>query len=508
MFIYYYYTRRYNTTYKDKRFYTQLYNCMLIKMFPDFIQLQNIDKPETITMISGPISYTRFKIFDENNVLLKEIEIFGDQHGTEKNTCVDQGELCLYVTRDGIQGYSNNNCLDVSTYLGYAIFDAHKNKQYTDIYIESRQQEPGRISYTAKRKHKVWDLGYIIKTEAFLRSCGTSINRNSLCRDVSRTSSTLASSRDREGSTSHSTRVSPNNERNWARVHSADIRDDTMYLKFDKALLDSLNVMRFKQDADARLRTTRVLTFLSRESQNFIRAFLYEDVGRGMSELFQPFYEIYPGTKEEQKLYVKDSYPFIDLMMAEFGGYEHTRPTFTSRASKGSLLLIKEDEEGRSTLTHRVGKMYAKVLNMKEHFEINTLPYLMIVAYEKFVLSLGTNVKSPIKLILQKYDDIDAKTSDEYLSQINRMTAAVISKLFVDLYDIYAIGRLISYPESQRIIYYAGDDHSDNLRIYMIHYLAAELAQLKHQSYSIIRDVNILRGNNTTNLNRCMRLSK
>lgn len=457
---------------------------MLIKMFPDFIQLQNIDKPETITMISGPISYTRFKIFDEEDVLLKEIEIFGDQHGTEKNTCVDQGELCLYVTRDGIQGYSNNGCLDVSTYLGYAIFDAHKNKQYTDIYLESRQQEPGRISYTAKRKHQVWDLGYIIKTEAFLRSCGTSINRNPLCRD------------------------DPNGGRNWARVHSADIRDDTMYSEFDTALRDSLNVMSFKQDADAKLRTTRVLTFLSRESKNFIRAFLYEDVGHKISELFQPFYEIYPGTKEEKELYVKYSYPFVDLMMAEFGGYEHNRPTFTSRARKGSLLLIKEDEEGKSILTHRVGKMYAKVLNMKEQFETNTLPYLMIVAYEKFVSGLGTDIKSAIKLILKKYEDIDAQISDEYLLKINRMTDAVISKLFTDLYDIYAIGRLISYPESQRIIYYSGDNHSDNLRSYIVDYLEDELEQLKHQPYSIIQDINRLRGKNITNLNRCMRLPK
>ena len=88
-------------------------------MIEDFTELQNIEEPEII-MISGPVSYTKFMIFNQDQ-LLKEIEIFGDEHFSDDDNCTEHGESCIYITRNGIvrgeQG-KEINCVDIPTYLG------------------------------------------------------------------------------------------------------------------------------------------------------------------------------------------------------------------------------------------------------------------------------------------------------------------------------------------------------------------------------------------------------
>ena len=149
-----------------------------------FTSLQYIDEPANLEMISGPVSYTKYSIYN-NDILLREIEIFGDAHNSEENNCTDQGELCIHAEKEGIveDGKSDElNCVDIPTYLGYAILDAHKNKQYTDIYIESEQKEEGR-HYGIDEDDPIWNIGYLIKTEVFLQDCGSSRTRNSFCKD-------------------------------------------------------------------------------------------------------------------------------------------------------------------------------------------------------------------------------------------------------------------------------------------------------------------------------------
>ena len=456
-------------------------------MFPDFTILQNVNKPTNVTMISGPISYTRFKIF-HLNTLIKEIEIFGDAHYSEKGNCTEQGESCIYVDRTGLIVDNNDNdevnCLDIPTYLGYAILDAHVNHKYTDIHIESKQQERGRHSYTMDEDDPIWDAGFLIKTETFLRSCGTSIDRNSLCRD------------------------SPNGERNWARVHSNDIRNETMSGVFNTKLAESLYISKFRLDRDVKKRAIKVLTYLRDHLHEFITAFTKENLGEEIRNIFLPFYDdMYPNISEkEQKELIKKNYPFIHIIMNEFGGYGSTfeRKTF-SRAEKGTLILKKND-----ILTHRVGKTYSKVMKMREQYESDDIQHIMISAYEKYVSHIQTllteeNIIEYMDTLLYDYKKVNIRTSNEKIDEVKKITNFIITRLFSHLFDIYSIGRLISYPESERIIYFAGDSHSERLRTYITDYLIPEIDN-SNVDYVIIRDINITINNNTDELNRCMRI--
>lgn len=455
-------------------------------MFPDFTILQNVNKPNNVEMISGPMSYTRFKILHKNK-LFKEIEIFGDAHWSERGNCTDQDESCIYVDRTGliVDGDDEDevNCLDIPTYLGYAILDAHIHHTYTDIHIESKQQELGRESYTMDENASLWNAGYLIKTEAFLRSCGTSINRSELCRD------------------------SPNGERNWARVHSNDIREETMDSDLGYKLAESLHVEEFRLDRDVKNRSTKVLTYFRDYIYDFILAFTKENLGEEIRYIFLPFYDnMYPNKNEnEQKELMKENYPFIHIIMDEFGGYGSPLPekkTF-SRAEKGTLILKKND-----ILTHRVGKTYSKIMKTRKQYKSNDIQHIIISAYRKYVSHSGEGMIKNIDVILRAYKSIDYYTNSERINKIKLATQSIITLAFSHLFDIYSIGRLISYPESERIIYFAGDGHSDRLRTYITDYLAPEIDNTNTE-YTIIRDVNIINDTyhkNTDELDRCMRI--
>ena len=490
-------------------------------MREDFTELQNIDKPHQITMISGPISYSKFKIFN-NNVQLKEIEIFGDEHQSEKNNCTDQGELCIYVTKHGIVIDDEDvKCVDIPTYLGYAILDAHKNKQYTDIYIEIPQQESGR-KYDIQTTDVAWSVGYMIKTSSFLKPCGTSVNRHPLCRDKD-----LASSRDKikEDSTSHSTRVSPNIERNWARVHSNDVRGEDMYKDLTFLIVDSLRFSKYRPSEMGRI--IEVLNYLQKVKRKLLRAFLEEDLGSAIKQVFEPFYEMVQPSKSRniQEQYVKKYYPSIHIIMREFGAYNDEQSdtlSITKRAPKGTLLLERTNLEGKTILQHRVGKTYAKVMEIKHQYEKHELPYIMIIAYEKFVSDIEVEIETYIKRIIEGIEnlaDIKPANLDDHINELNMYVKIVIIILLSPLYDIYNIGRLISsgrlllnevqlsYPESERILHFTGYAHAKKLRIYILRYLTPELRKantLYDVNYSVIKEIDI--PYNTEKTDRCMRL--
>ena len=470
-------------------------------MKDDFTVLQNIDKPNNIRMISGPISYTKYKILN-NNIQLKEIEILGDEHHSEANNCIEQGEQCIYVTKEGIvvpQSHSEDvNCVDVPTYLGYAILDAHKNKQYTDIYIEARQQEQGRTYNVIMPR---WSVGSLIKTELFLQPCGTSINRHPLCRD-----------------NFDLTRVSPNNERNWARVHSGDIRNESDKRNLQNALVGAIQLDKF-DDVQIRTRFIQVMNYLLVNSNKFLQAFIEEDLGSSIREVFQPFYDsVLPNvSKDIKREYVRKYYPFIHTLMEELGGYYNddeengngVEKIYTStRASKGSLLLKRTTEEGRKILTHRVGKTYLKVLNVKNAHQDYELPHIMIRAYQKYVASIKLKTEGLIKLLIARINRVYSSSPEiKDIKGVASNIVSVIVAMFAPLYDIYTIGRLISYPESERIIYFAGNLHCENLRIYINEYLREELisSNNKHNTqYSLIKEIDIPYTRGV--VNRCMRL--
>lgn len=463
----------------------------------DFTVLQNIDKPNNIRMISGPISYTKYKILN-NNIQLKEIEILGDEHHSEANNCIEQGERCIYVTKDGVvvPPYLHSediNCVDVPTYIGYAILDAHKNKQYTDIYIEARQQEQGR-AYTAIMPR--WSVGSLIKAELFLQPCETSINRHPLCRS------------------------SPNNERNWARVHSGDIRNESDKRNLHNALVGGIQLDKF-DDVQIRTRFIQVMTYLLVNSNKFLQAFIEEDLGSSIREVFQPFYDdVLPNvSKDIQREYIKRYYPFIHTLMEELGGYYNDEEEngngvekiyTTTRASKGSLLLKRTTEEGRKILTHRVGKTYLKVLNIKNSHQEYELPHIMIKAYQKYVANIKLKTEGLIKLLIARINRIYSSSSIAEIKDLKGVASNIVSvivALFAPLYDIYTIGRMISYPESERIIYFAGNLHCENLRTYINEYLSEELSSSNNEhntQYSLIKEIDIPYTRGV--VNRCMRL--
>ena len=100
---------------------------------------------------------------------------------------------------------------------------------------------------------------------------------------------------------------------------------------------------------------------------------------------------------------------------------------------------------------------------------------------------------------------VDIYTSNDRMEKIKEVTDRIITHLFSHLFDIYSIGRVISYPESERIIYFAGDAHSDRLRTYITDYLIPEIDN-SNMEYVILRDINITINNKTGELNRCMRM--
>lgn len=468
-------------------------------MIEDFTALQNIEEPKELKMISGPVSYTKYSVHN-NNQLIKEIEIFGDSHRSESGNCTEQGEHCIYVTKEGIiQDKDENgevNCVDISTYLGYAILDAHENQEYTDIYIESLQQESGR-HYDISYDDPMWSAGYIVKSEIFLKPCGTSINRHPLCKS------------------------SPNNERNYARVHSGDIRSETSYYDLDSALLVSLDSTNFIYKV-IRKRAIKVLDYLLRVTGKLLKAFAEEDLGSAIRQVFLPFYDmIYPGmNKDDQEKYVKLYYPFIDILMNELGGYyndsdgkmkRYRRNVFNKRETRGSLILKRETNEGRKILTHRIGKTYSKLMNMKNNYEKHELSYIMISAYEKFISGIETQADELIGDVLNRISKVTINSHNKFLLSIREDLKLIITKLFSPLYDIYTIGRLISYPESERIIYYAGYEHCDRFKEYITDYLNPALKKAnnlytydKNINYSIVKDIE--KYSNTYLVNRCMRI--
>lgn len=471
-------------------------------MLQDFTSLKDIPQPSKIEMISGPVSYSRFKIFN-NNIQLIEIEIFGDAHYSEKNNCTEQGESCIYVTHEGNIHHNNQentiNCVDISTYLGYAILDAHVNKQYTDIYTESIQQESGR-SYNIPINDPLLNSGYIIKTHMFLQPCGTSVNRHPLCKDII---------------DSHSSKVSPNNERNWARVHSGDIRSETIGRKLSNTLVGALKLKEMSKE-ETQLRTSEMLNYILENKSKLIRAFIEPDLGASISEVFLPFYDMmYPNkSRHIQEQYIKRYYPVIYIIMREFGDITNNDEykNIFKRQESGTLLLKRVTEQGKPILIHRVGKTYSKIMNMKNKYKEYELPYIMILAYEKFVLDIESDVSTSIKKLITMIDSVSLNkpiAPNTHLSMVN-VSKMLFSKLFSPLYDIYTIGRMISYNENERIIYFAGEAHSKKLRTYITHYLQPQLEKINAQyitddiHYSIINDIDIPYESKTKN--RCMRM--
>lgn len=460
-------------------------------MRQDFTALQDIEEPSEIKMISGPISYSKYSIRD--NDVLKEIEIFGDRHNSEANNCTEQGESCIYVSKSGIVHDETNNvhCVDIPTYLGYAILDAHKNYKYTDIYIESLHQESGRM-YNIRRESPIWDMGYIIKTEIFLQPCGTNVNKSSLCRD------------------------SPNGERNWSRVHSGDIRSDTLSREMHEALEESLQIETIKKKGE-RQRILTMLTFLRNVTGKVLKAFLEPDFSSSIRDIFLPFYNmIYPikhdDEKEDQNDEIETYYPFIYILMTEFGDYNKNymkRKPIIKRGIKGSLILERTTNTGKKILLHRVGKTYSKILNIKSQYEKHELPYIMISAYEKFVSSIEYGANELLEEIINQIKEVNVDTTWPQLKSIKDKSSLMITKLFAPLYEIYSIGRMISYPESERMIYYSGDLHSKGLIKYLTQFLKPELQEanvlFSNINYSINADIDI-KHNYGERINRCMRL--
>lgn len=479
-------------------------------MIQDFTVLQNIDKPQ-ITMISGPVSYTRFKIFN-NDIQLKEIEIFGDEHESESNNCTEQGESCIYVSRTDVVVDKRNeiNCVDIPTYLGYAIIDAHKNKQYTDIYIESLQQELGRESYNPETIDLVWKYGYLIRAEAFLKPCGSAINRNELCRDKIKEDST-------------STRVPPNIERNWARVHSVDIRTDTSDYRLHDALVEAMRIEDYRHIVWKK-KGIAMFKYLSSVMDRFVKAFIEEDLGQAMKDIFLPFYKtVYPGEHKDAIKHVKTHYPIIHILMREFGGYDdyqHKEEVILVPRSQKGTLVLETQFEGKTRITHRIGKTYSKIINMKKNYVVTDLQYIMIEAYEKFVDGIQSKDQSNIDSIIGELNTINSQTSYTRIFDITMLLLDMLTDIFVDLYDVYAIGRMVTpggsllnkVPESERLIYFAGNYHCNNLRKYIILYLIPELSKVNDNNsidvhYSLTQDINIEKHHINDETDRCMRIT-
>lgn len=470
-----------------------------------FTSLQYIDEPNNLEMISGPISYTKYSIFN-NDILLKEIEIFGDMHNSEENNCTDQGELCIHAEKEGIveDGKSDElKCIDIPTYLGYAILNAHKNKQYTDIYIESEQKEEGR-HYGIEEDDEIWDIGYLIKTELFLQDCGSSRTRNSFCKD-----------RIRAGSNSLSTRVSPNGERNWSRVHSGNIRRDTNEYGYHHALVESLMITE-SSTVKQQQRIVKTLRYFNVVIDKFLLAFTEDDLGTSTRNIFTPFYNMVlpEGNKDQQEEYVKNKYPAIHIIMNEFGGYYETGskledlPLSMKRGKKGTLML-KRTIDGRKILTHRLGKTYSKVINLKNKYEEYELLHIMITAYEKFVSDMRFKIRNMINKTLNEINSLTNFHSKDDFINLKYSIESVITIMFSPLYDIYTIGRMISYPESERIIFFAGDEHCNELKKYIIQYVKSEFKRINNHyrgniNYYITQDIDIQSDFDT--MNRCMRL--
>ena len=483
-------------------------------MKQDFTALQYIDIPANLEMISGPVSYDKYSIYN-NNQVLKEIQIFGDMHFSESNNCTEQGEKCIYVTKDGIihDGTKEEvNCVDIPTYLGYAILDAHTQRKYTDIYIEASQAEVDRL-YNIEREDPTWDIGYLIKAQLFLQPCGTSINRHPLCRD------------------------GPNGERNWARVHSGDIRAGQEQRNFISELTENLKYDHFR-DSIVRDKAIDVLSYLLENVDEFLVAFTEEDLGAAIRRIFLPFYDIiypqqYKTTRsslwdpiseiyehksnlwEQQlaskELYVKNNYPFIHILLRDLGGYYGTKSrlgiesTIFKHREHGSSLL-KRTSEGKNVLIHRVGKTYSKVITLKNKYKEYEIPHIMIIAYEKFVTDMKLQTKFLIKTLITHIININPFVSNEELMKMKNDARLTLLLIFTPTYDIYTIGRMISYPESQRMIYFAGYAHCDMLRKYIEQYLNNEILRINNlynTHYSIVHNAHSPL--DTEHTDRCIR---
>lgn len=491
-------------------------------MKQDFTALQYIDIPANLEMISGPVSYDKYSIHN-NNQVLKEIQIFGDVHFSEHNNCTEQGEKCIYVTKDGIihDGTKEEvNCVDIPTYLGYAILDAHTQHKYTDIYIEASQKEAHRL-YDIGREDELWNAGYLIKTQLFLKPCGTSIDRHPLCRD------------------------SPNGERNYARVHSGDIRSDMQHQDFRMELIESFGYDKFTNNdsgMSTKNRSIQVLTYLLDNIDEFIFAFTEDDLGYAIRRIFLPFYEIvsekenkqssifYPLTeikttyittapspfqKYEKEQYIKNNYPFIHIMLREFGGYyktqvrsrrEQQQPTFSKIEERGSSLLKRKINEGKDIFIHRVGKTYSKVLDLKNKYKEYELSHILVQAYENFVVDLKSDAKDIINFLINNINNTQIPITYDENIKLKQYTAILLIRIFAPLYDIYTIGRMISYTESQRMIYYAGDWHCKILKNYIEKYVYNEILRINKKyntSYSINQNAHV--SVDPENVDRCIR---
>lgn len=393
-----------------------------------YMGLKGRPRVEEIETISGPVSYTKHTIRNLEGEIVKVFEIFGDRHFDIKGNCKDQGILC-YTVEEHSKDPVEERCVDIQTYLGYAVLDAREKNVYTDIFLET-SIDPSRRDLFRRRNQ---ELGFIARSEDFLAKCLYQEDRE--CSDDP-----------------------DNGKRPLARVHAGDPR---FYEDLD------LSSFYFKNMRDTYI---EFLIYLYSKKGEFYRIFTLDIEGtsirRKLTDLFKDFYRAKyqemtgkPSSSVSPKEvgnFVKTYLPFIDNFSKSYG----TVGKVSSPKRPGEIITRMGDIP-----VHRIQKQFVKIRADLEEGNMDPissslsrfyLDFFNTVPKDEFERDQGAIIDLYlIKEGIMQGEDVEAKI-------IN-----IVINFFSKLYDMYTIGRALKYPETERIISFSGDAHAKIFRRFL-----------------------------------------